>query len=339
MTDFMNDWQNFLGRQDLAQNGAPLAEGFLAPLTNFGLIAISGDEAAAFLHNQLTNDVLQLGAGNARLAGYCSPKGRLLATMLAWRVGDDIMLMLPRELLPSIQKRLQMFVLRAKVKLRDATADFAILGLAGQLRELAPAANLPDLPHEPYVKTDSGNGSLIRLPEADGLVRALWITSLSNAEAAWPALAQALVPAVASAWQLTEVHAGTPWVTGPTQEKFVPQMINFELIGGVNFKKGCYPGQEIVARSQYLGKLKRRMLLAGVTAQSVAAGAEVFSTSDPEQPCGMVVNAEKVMDGTFDCLVEIKLALAEEGGIHLGSSTGPALQFRPLPYSLSEEQK
>ncbi len=335
MTVFMNDWQNFVARQGLTPDAVAASAGFFAPLTEYGLIAVSGDDAAGFLHNQLTNDVLQLPIDAARLAGYCTAKGRLLATMLVWRMGDEIMLMLPGELLAATLKRLQMFVLRAKVKLRDASAEYAIVALAGEHANPALATRLPQLNHTPYGKTESENGCLISLPDAADVARTLWVTPVSQAIAAWPALQDALAPAAAASWQLTEIEAGLPWVTQATQEQFVPQMINFELVGGVNFKKGCYPGQEIVARSQYLGKLKRRMLRAEVSAPTLAAGMEVFSAADPEQACGMIVNAQKNTRGEYACLVEIKMALAEQGTIHLGSADGPTLRFLALPYALA----
>ena len=141
-----------------------------------------------------------------------------------------------------------------------------------------------------------------------------------------------------AAWTLGDIQAGVPQITPATQEKFVPQMINFELIGGVNFKKGCYPGQEIVARSQYLGKPKRRMVLATVEGDPslLQAGLEIFSSDDPEQPCGMIVNAARTADGSVSCLVEIKLAAQDSGAIHAGSANGPLLHFHSLPYSLAE---
>ncbi|MGZ5780366.1 MAG: CAF17-like 4Fe-4S cluster assembly/insertion protein YgfZ, partial [Burkholderiaceae bacterium] len=129
-----------------------------------------------------------------------------------------------------------------------------------------------------------------------------------------------------------------PQVTQATQEKFVPQMINFEVVGGVNFKKGCYPGQEIVARSQYLGKLKRRMMLATITAQEAMPGMDVFSSEDPEQPCGMIVNAERNSENETACLVEIKTATLENSSIHLGVAQGPTLRFQALPYALPDPE-
>jgi hypothetical protein len=177
-------------------------------------------------------------------------------------------------------------------------------------------------------------GTLIRLPDADEAPRFQWLTTPDIAQQAWPQLVQTLQPAGAAAWRLLDIRAAIPLVVQATQEQFVPQMINFEVLGGVNFRKGCYPGQEIVARSQYLGKLKRRMLPAVVNATAVAPGAEVYASTDPAQPCGQIVNAETSGDQTH-CLVELKTAVLEEGAsIHLGSADGPLLHIGALPYAL-----
>ncbi|GAB3551270.1 folate-binding protein YgfZ [Noviherbaspirillum agri] len=307
---------------------------FISPLTDLGLIAASGDEAAHFLHNQLTNDVEHLTANEARLVGYCSPKGRMLASFLMWKSGDTFMLQVPRAIQPAVQKRLQMFILRAKVKLADATDNHAVLGLAGAAVGAAIAQWFPSMPATTYAKVDTDAGSLIRVADAFGVPRYQWIAPLPVAEEVWPELVRTLTPVGTHAWRLANIHAGVPQITQATQEQFVPQMVNFELIGGVNFKKGCYPGQEIVARSQYLGKLKRRMLLASIAAADVKAGMEVFSSTDPDQPCGMVVNAEPNPQAGIDCLVELKVAALDEGTIHLGSAQGPQLVFGTLPYTL-----
>jgi folate-binding protein YgfZ len=343
----MNKWLQFLTENGALTDGAaPEITGFgrepaggtafVAPLTDLGLISVSGDDAATFLHNQLTNDVEHLGPAEARLAGYCSAKGRLLATFLMWKSGGAVLLQLPRQIQAPVQKRLQMFVLRAKARLADASEDQVALGIAGE-----PAAALlrqwfSTPPATPYAKVESDAGVLIRVSDAFGAPRYQWIAAVDVAQKAWPALTRELMPVGPSAWRLAEIDAGVPRITQATQEKFVPQMINFELIGGVNFKKGCYPGQEIVARSQYLGKLKRRMVRASLATQDGAPGMEVFASADPDQPCGMIVNAERNQSGGTDCLVEIKLAALHDGTIHAGSAGGPALRVGELPYSLSE---
>jgi folate-binding protein YgfZ len=312
------------------------ARGMAARLDHLGLIAASGADAASFLHNQLTNDVEGLPADQWRLAGYCSPKGRLLATLAIWKNGEGIILQMPRELLPALQKRLQMFVLRSKVKLADVSDQYALFGVAGTQAAAALAPWFTDLPSAPGDKRESSAGALLRLADAGGLPRYQWIAAGESAAKAWPALGEHLPAVDSAAWRLGDIAAGIPLVTQATQEQFVPQMINFEVIGGVNFRKGCYPGQEIVARSQYLGKLKRRMMRASVQAPAAAAGMEVFSSAEPEQPCGMVVNAEAAEAGRFDCLVELKTALLDQGSVHLGAIGGPALQFLPLPYALPD---
>lgn len=351
-TQASSPWQAFLEQQGAhieAANGAEvryfgtvaaaeLPDNFVAPLTDLGLISLSGDDAASFLHNQITNDVEKLDLATARLAGYCTPKGRLLATFLMWKDAGQIMLQLPRALQPAIQKRLQMFVMRSKAKLADVSEQYVALGLAGNTAAEVLQQWFPQLPAQPYTKIDNEHGTLVRVADSRQAPRYQWITSVEQAIAAWSGLTQKLSAVGTHAWRLTDIYAGVPVITQPTQEQFVPQMINFELIGGVNFKKGCYPGQEIVARSQYLGKLKRRSVLALVDTVDVRAGAEVFSSEDPGQPCGMIVNAEPAGTGKSACLVEIKLAASDNGTIHLGAVDGPVLQLQPLPYELAEPQ-
>ena len=316
---------------------AELADGFVAPITDLGLIAVAGEDAASFLHNQLTNDVEHLGTMEARLAGYCTPKGRLQATFLMWRSLDGtVWLQLPRAIQAPLQKRLTMFVLRAKAKLRDATEEdavAAVLGIGGAAGEAALRALVAELPAAPYGKVESSAGTVIRLADAFGAPRYLWLTSLDAGQNALATLRGQLQLGGNAAWRLAAIHAGVPQVTLATQEQFVPQMVNLELLGGVNFKKGCYPGQEIVARSQYLGKLKRRTALASADNAAARAGEEVFSTADPDQPCGMVVNAAPNGLGGADLLVELKLGGLQEE-VHLGSVAGPQLRFLPMPYAL-----
>ena len=323
---------------------AELGGGFVAPISELGLIAASGEDAATFLHNQLTNDVEHLTTGEARLAAYCTPKGRIMASFLIWRNDTSIFLQLPRDIQAPLQKRLSMFVLRAKAKLRDASAESAnevVLGLGGAKVDAVLKTWFGTLPGAPYAKLEHEHelGTLIRLADAFGAPRYQWLTSAATAQAVWPTLAATLSKGGDDAWRLSEVHAGVPYISAATQEKFVPQMINFELLGGVNFKKGCYPGQEIVARSQYLGKLKRRTTLVGIADPAAKAGDEVFAVADPEQPCGMIVNAAPNGSGGVDALVEMKLAAIEQGGIEagsvrLGSVDGAPLSLLPMPYVL-----
>lgn len=291
-----------------------------APLTHWGLVRASGEDAASFLHGQLTQDVKSLDAAAARLAGYCSAKGRLLASFVIWRpVPDEVLLACSADVLAPTVKRLSMFVLRAKCKLAEA-ADLRLYGLAGA----SAAAWLGEsAPQQPWQRARVRDAEAIRLPDVDGVPR--WLLAASQAPEL-PALS-------ADAWRWLEVRSALPRVTAATIEQFVPQMVNLELLEGVNFKKGCYPGQEVVARSQYRGTTKRRAFLFDAQAEA-APGQEVFAAGDdPAQPSGMVVDAA-TLQGRTAALVELKLAALGAASLHLRSPDGPALQRAPLPYDV-----
>lgn len=306
--------------------GAPVA----VRLADWGVIRAKGEDAASFLNGQLTQETLRLEPGGVRLAGYCSPKGRLLASFVVWRVAaDEFLLACSADLLAPTLKRLSMYVLRAKCKLTDASAELSAWGVA--LPGIPDAVAGPAIPAAPYEVVASGDGTSIRLTDAGGAARVLWLAP-AHAVPPWPTSAE---PAV---WDWLEVQSGVPRVVAKTVEAFVPQMVNLELVGGVDFKKGCYPGQEIVARSQYRGTLKRRMYLAEGEA-AASAGAEIFAAADPSQPAGQIVLAASLPDAgggaRHAALVEMKRALTEDGGeLRVGAADGPALRLRELPYAL-----
>lgn len=348
-------WQDFLRQQGLAPDhldfGQPLAElqsaqsaSIVAPLTDLGLIRASGPDANTFLHNLLTNDVEGLPANGAHRSGLCTPKGRLLATFLLWRDADDLLLSLADDLHAGILKKLSMYVLRAKVKLTDASTELAVLGLAGPQVEavLRTLEGLADLPSANLHSSRFAQGRILRIGEQ----RYYLITDAASAPALWQQLAQQLRPVGLNAWRWLQIAAGIPQLSAATREEFTPQMINFELIGGVNFKKGCYPGQEIVARTQYLGKVKRRMYrlhVANATEaadNAPAAGLPVFAPGDNPDTraataCGMVVNVAASPQGGFDLLAVLQSASADAGKLHLGNENGPLLVQAPLPYALT----
>ena len=288
-------------------------------LTDWGVIRAQGADAATFLHSQLTQDIEGLGQDEARLAGYCSPKGRLLASFVVWRPApDELLLACSADLLATTLKRLSMFVLRAKCKLSDASADLALYGIVDHAVPATVGA----------VQRD-GDRTLIRLADAEGLPRALLAQPAGAAAPELPALDLAT-------WNWLEVRSGVARIVAPTVEQFVPQMVNLEVVGGVNFKKGCYPGQEIVARSQYRGTLKRRAMLFDSEAE-LQPGQEVFHSEDPGQPAGLVANAARGPAGSSSALIEVKLAALAGGSWHAGSADGPLLQPRALPYELPTE--
>ncbi|MGM9488128.1 CAF17-like 4Fe-4S cluster assembly/insertion protein YgfZ [Ideonella sp. YS5] len=295
-----------------------------ARLSEWGVIRAEGADAASFLQGQLTSDILGLASGAAALAGYCSAKGRLLASFVVWSPAPEVYLLAcSADLLPATLKRLSMFVLRAKCRLTDASGELALWGVAGR------DAGLPEGPA--WTVRPAGAGQAVRLPDALGLPR--WLV-VQPAEDAAPVTA----PLDLAAWRWLEVASGVVRIVAATVDRFVPQMVNLELVGGVNFKKGCYPGQEVVARSQYRGTLKRRALLLALPAGAQAElkeGQEIFHDADPGQPAGLVALAARSPTGEQLALVEVKLALARApGAFRLGAADGPLLQPRALPYPL-----
>jgi len=295
-------------------------------LADWGVIRAAGAEAARFLHGQLTQDTEHLPTGQATLAGYCSAKGRLLASFVVWRPApDELLLACSADLLPAVLKRLSMFVLRAKCKLSDASVDLPVWGLAGTSAMSAAGADTLRV----WSQTTTAHGTALRLPDAvvdvQAVQRALWFGSALPPGAA---LAEIDTPA----WAWLEVHSGVARITAATAEQFVPQMVNLELVGGVNFQKGCYPGQEVVARSQYRGTLKRRgqVLHADMPLQPAQ---ELFHSADPGQPAGMVVLAGS-WAGQHAALAELKLAAMVGGTLHAGTADGPVLQPAALPYAI-----
>ena len=290
----------------------------ITPLTHLGVIRAQGDEAAKFLHGQLTQDFALLGPQQARLAAYLSPKGRMLASFIGCqRSATEVLLVCSRDLLAATLKRLSMFVLRTKVKLTDASDEFALYGLAGDALISIAGSAFPA-----WAKADFDDQILVHLYPALGQPRGLWIAPQGSPAPQGQALDAAL-------WAWGEVRSGVATLSAPLVETFVPQMLNYESVGGVNFKKGCYPGQEVVARSQFRGQLKRRTYLAH-SPSALAVGAEIFTAEDAEQAVGLVVQSAPAPAGGWDALVCLQT--------HASSAdlrAGPApLALQPLPYAL-----
>jgi folate-binding protein YgfZ len=302
----------------------------LTDLSHLGLIGFSGEDTQTFLQGQLTSDVRQVNADRAQYSSHCTPKGRMLANFLLWQnAGGDYLMQLPAELQGGTQKRLGMFVLRSKVKVRDAADEVVRIGLAGSGAEALLQEHFHALPDDLMGMANTDTMSLLRLSAERFQIN----VQPEHAAALWDTLKQGSTPVGAGVWQWLEIRAGIPTITAATQEHFVPQMVNYERIGGVNFKKGCYPGQEIVARTQYLGKLKRHMYLAHVATPGVpAAGDELYSADMEGQASGMIVNAERSPDGGFDVLAVIQISSAEASPVHWKTSDGPVLELLPLPY-------
>lgn len=335
------EWKDFLAQQGINQDGesfgdlpAELAAAreatVVVPLLDQGLIRAAGDDAPSFLHNLVTNDVENLAADSIRFAGFCNPKGRLLATFMIWHDGEDLLLQLSADIQAAMLKKLSMYVLRSKVKLSDASAERVLLGVAGPKAEAVVRELGGQIPAGMQWAALPG-GQALRLDDRR------FILALTPQAAAqqWPQLAAQAKPAGLAAWRWLEIGAGQPRVVASTQEAFVPQMVNMEIpaVGGVSFHKGCYPGQEIVARTQYLGKVKRRMYRARLESP-LTPGTDVFTPESGEQHCGALVTVAPSPDGGYECLVVVQSSGAEAGEIRAASPTGQRLELLPLPYPI-----
>ena len=311
----------------------------VSDLSHFGLIHFQGEDAESFLQGQLSCDVRQASSSAAVYGSYCNPKGRMLASFLIWRLremdGDGYVMQLPSALRASIQKRLSMYVLRAKVKLDDSSDRLVRLGIAGSGAGSLVQEVLGETPPAVLRVIHGKLGSIIRLAQD----RFEIVIPLEDAPEVWEGLGRSAVRVGASCWDWLEIRAGIPVIMPATQEQFVPQMANLDAIGGISFQKGCYPGQEIVARTQYLGKIKRRMYLANVQPTQetlIEAGDELFSADMGEQSSGMVVNAAVSPDGGIDLLAVVQTSSVEAGQVHWKSLDGPPLKIMPLPYSTNQ---
>jgi tRNA-modifying protein YgfZ len=341
------EWRNFLTRlgatidKDTVQRFGDIADELsatahdtvLIDLSQFGTLRISGEEAQSFLQNLLSNDILEVSSTRAQLSSFSTAKGRMLATMLVWREGDDYLLQLPRVLCEPIRKKLSMYVLRAKVRIADASDEIISLGLSGANAQELLRAQFGDFPQTPLGLLVTELGSTIMIGSTRWQINA----SAPHAEVLWKVFSQHAKPVGSACWDWLNIRSGIPVILPTTQEQFVAQMVNLELIGGVNFKKGCYPGQEIVARMQYLGKLKRRMYPAHLDSNDAPqAGDELFSADMEGQASGMIVNVAPAPGGGYDVLASIQTFSRETQAVLWKSLQGVELKFLTLPYTLPD---
>lgn len=350
-------WQNYL-----IQHGAILDEGIvqhfgdraaelastaqstvLCDLGQPGALRVSGEDSQPFLQNLLSNDIREVTDARAQLSSFNTAKGRMLASLLIWRDGDDYLLQLPRALVEPVRKKLGMYVLRARVKIADAGGEIVSLGLSGKGAQEILSAQFGELPQMPLGFISTAQASIIRIGDTRFQIN----TGAQQAPALWQILSRRARPVGSGCWDWLNIRSGIPVVLPQTQEKFVAQMVNYDLVGGVSFSKGCYPGQEIVARMQYLGHLKRRMYLVHIDGEHIdlahlvtdeipQPGDELFSTDMEGQPSGMIVNASPAPGGGWDMLAVVQIASRETQTVHWKSLQGEALEFLPLPYPFPE---
>ncbi len=338
-----NDWQEYQFIQGAVINNETITsfgnienelqctqnQNVICDLSHLGLLEVSGDDAVTFLQGQVTNDVRLIGDNHAHYTGYCSPKGRLLALFFAFSHNQKLHLEFNQKLLEPITKRLRMYVMRAKVTINDVSDSTVRIGLSGNniVDLLAPFfATVPKLAYE---SANNENGTIICMPNA-GMPRYQIVGNTEQAKTMWLALKSDCKPVGKACWEWLEIQAGIPDVYLSTQEEFVPQMLNLDALNAINYKKGCYTGQEIVARTHYLGKVKRRTQLAHIASDiGPTLGDDVMDAN--QQAIGKIVRCAPAIDAGFVVLVECRLESLALGDIYWNNI---AFSIKQLPYSL-----
>ncbi|MDQ1363064.1 MAG: tRNA-modifying protein YgfZ [Pseudomonadota bacterium] len=340
------DWEIFLRNagaiienNSVAHYGNPELERRIAhngllvcDLSHRGLIAAYGNDAATFLQGQLTNDIRDVSDQHSQLSASCTPKGRMLASFRIFKRGETFYLSLPQSLLEITLKRLRMFLLMAKATLEDASQSLVGIGVSGPQIELHLQEKNLTLPLQTDDVTQTGDYTIIRLGGPQP--RFEIYGELDAMKELWEHLDVHAAPVGAGVWEMLDILAGTPTIYPQTSEAFVPQMANMQIINGVNFRKGCYTGQEIVARMQYLGKLKRRMYRVHIAGeQAVHPGDPLYSSNSTSgQGTGNIVSAQPDPNGGHMALAVIDISDAENGNLHLHDAGGAAITLLDLPY-------
>ena len=298
---------------ETAESSAARDSTVICPLTHLGLAAFSGDDAKTYLHNLLTSDVNHLEDHAFQYSAWCSPKGRVLSNFIFYRDGSAYRALFSAGLIETTLKRLQMYVLRSKVTLTEEPA--ALIGLSGpEATGILTALPLP-APESGAAAFDGG--TLLRLDPLRYIVAA----KTDKAIELWKKIEGKAIPVGNPAWRWLDIRAGIPLITEASAEKFIPQMIGLDKIGGVSFTKGCYPGQEIVARSHYLGQIKRHLYrLHLAIGETPRAGEDVFDSENAGTACGTVICAAPSPHGGSEALAVLKDETARLGRLRLDNN-------------------
>lgn len=296
------------------------------------VLAVDGADAAAFLNGQLSVEIVGLPADACRYACFNSPKGRMLANFVVWREPprhERFLILLPGDLAQAVAKRLSMYILRSRVTITDLSDEIARIGVGGPDAAAAVGTALGAAP-APFELLTFGTVTVLGLPGPRYVV----LSPGSPSETARDELRRHTIAASFDVWRWLTIRAGVPVITTATQDTFVAQTANWDVLGGIDFQKGCYTGQEIIARTQYLGRLKERAFVFHAATEGVRPGERLFSAVFGDQACGTVVDAVAAPAGGCDLIAVLQLAAAERDDVRVGAPDGPALARLPLPYAI-----
>ena len=319
------DWQNYVNALTMATDVDVRETPFLAFPNEFSILSVSGNDRHAFLHSQLINDLNQIQDAGAQYSAWCNPKGQVIVNFLVINTGTSYLLLFRDDLKEYVQKRLTMFVLRADVTISDITTDSALLGIANVADSVLAELGVVI---EPGAVSASDGVITIMLPDTSQ--RFLMTGNPEALTARSSLLLQHVQAAPAESWSLLDIYAGFPWVSACTQEKFLPQMLNLDALHALSYQKGCYPGQEVVARLHYRGEVKRRVMLVQ-TAATVADSEQIKTAAD--ENAGMIINSTSLVNGDSVCLAVIDIDKCNSE-LYPDSNRDSAFTILTLPYAI-----
>lgn len=292
----------------------------ISDLSYLAIIEISGVDAESFLNGQFTSNIEKISEHQLQFSSWCNPKGQVKTTFYIYRHADNFYILLSEELKVSFLKQLSMFILRADVQLTDRSDSLTRLGLCLEKSDVSQSDSLNQLPDNLAVLPMSSTETEQKQP------RYIIVTDIEQADSIRDTLTGQLADTGSSVWQLLDIQAGIPWLTPETSEKFLPQMLNLDLMDALDYQKGCYPGQEIIARLHYRGQLKRRLYLATCTTDVFPESGDVI-LSPENNTVGTVINAQATDDIYYMLAVidndsiENKLSLRESDGQKINLQT------------------
>lgn len=291
-------WKDFLNDNTLDSDIEVKSSPIISPLSSFAVLAVSGDDRHNFLHSQLINDLNLIDSPSAQLSAWSNPKGQVITNFIIINTGISYLLIFREELKDYIQKRLIMFVLRSDVKIEDISESSPIVGIAN-INDLSALTNTAPENIGDVIALEG----LIIVSHPDNSGRYLITGSIEALINKLPELNIKLNSS--STWELLDILSGLPWITKATQEQFLPQMLNLDVLKGLSYQKGCYPGQEVIARLHYRGEVKKRLNL--IKSEQVLTIGEQIISEQSDSKAGTIINSVSHSDGLYYALAVINL--------------------------------
>lgn len=322
----IKDWKAFLSENGTEPKQITHTDNMLFDLSDHGLIKVYGEDSESFLQNQLSNDIRNVNESTHQTSAWCNPKGRIIASFRIFKRDDAYFLSVSADLIEPIIKNIRMYVMMSKVTVEDASNELVHFAYSGK--------QLNNAPTQANQTLQSDGLTILNISDND-LPRFEIFSNVIDAKKLWKELEKAATTTDINGWNYLNILAGIPSITQASTEAWIPQMVNFIAIGGVDFKKGCYPGQEIVARLNYLGKTKRRMYRLEIDTDLLPNTGDSIAT-DENKDAGKILNAAINPEGKVEVLAILKIAQADSA-LRLSENTQASIRLLDLPYTLDSD--